>query len=148
MNERINHITAWLRSLRLRTQLLLAVNLVVGGTTLGMLYLDYRASMDAALRSKTESLTDEANAIAEAVNALGWVTAMKDGEVLLDFIESETAHPQPQLAMMCADPPPICTRTRIPLHPPPPVLSANGDRTRARTRCAPDRPLRCGHLIW
>lgn len=71
MNERINHITAWLRSLRLRTQLLLAVNLVVGGTTLGMLYLDYRASMDAALRSKTESLTDEANAIAEAVNALG-----------------------------------------------------------------------------
>lgn len=59
------------RGLRLRTQLLLAVNVVVGTTTLGMLYLDYRVSMGAALRSKEASLADEASAISEAINALG-----------------------------------------------------------------------------
>lgn len=60
----------WFVGLRLRTQLLLVVNTVVGVATLGMLYLDYRASMDAAIVSKQASLTDEASAIGEAINAL------------------------------------------------------------------------------
>lgn len=60
----------WFASLRVRTQLLLVVNTVVGVSTLGMLYLDYRASMDAAILSKQASLADEASAISEAINAL------------------------------------------------------------------------------
>jgi len=60
----------WFASIRVRTQLLLVVNTVVGVTTLGMLYLDYRASMDAAILSKQASLADEASAIGEAINAL------------------------------------------------------------------------------
>ncbi len=60
----------WFASLRVRTQLLLVVNTVVGVSTLGMLYLDYRASMDAAIQIKQASLADEASAISEAINAL------------------------------------------------------------------------------
>lgn len=63
-------VRRWFVGLRLRTQLLLVVNIVVGIATLGMLYLDYRASMDTAIRSKQASLVDEASAIAEAINAL------------------------------------------------------------------------------
>ncbi len=56
--------------LRLRTQLLLVVNTIVGVAALGMLYLDYRASIENAIDRTTASLADEARTIAHAADAL------------------------------------------------------------------------------
>ena len=56
--------------LRLRTQLLLVVNAVVGVAASGMLYLDYRASIDGAVERTAASLEDEARALAEALDVL------------------------------------------------------------------------------
>lgn len=55
---------------RLRTQLLLIVNLVVGTSLVAFLYADYLHSVRTAISTKAASLSDEARAIAVAIEPL------------------------------------------------------------------------------
>lgn len=60
----------WFRRQCLRTQLLLTVNVIAGIGLIAFLYVDYRHSVAAAIHTKVASLSDEARAIAVAVEPL------------------------------------------------------------------------------
>lgn len=60
----------WFRRQCLRTQLLLSVNVIAGIGLIAFLYADYRHSAAAAIHTKVASLSDEARAIAVAVEPL------------------------------------------------------------------------------
>jgi len=63
-------VSDWFRRRALRTQLFLVVNLIVGTGLIAFLYLDYRHSVRSAIHAKIASLSDEARAIAVAIEPL------------------------------------------------------------------------------